>query len=204
MGARVAVFDFGKVIVDWDPARAVAHLFETRDEARTALERMGFGSWNVEQDRGRPWEDGFLAAPDERAREVFRAYRDRIDVAHEPAVPGTAALIERLHAEGVPLYGLTNGTALSAAATRRHHPVVAHMRDVVVSAEQGVMKPERAIYDILLSRIGRPAREVAFVDDVAANVEGARAAGMRGHRFTGAAGLEAFLLDEGLLRAEAP
>ena len=199
MNQSIAVFDFGHVIVDWNPARAVAPLFASEAAARDYLTAIGFDAWNTEQDRGRSWQDGFDAAPDERAREVFTAYRDRIDVAHELAVPGTAALIERLHARGVPLYGLTNGSVLSAAATRRHHPVVAHMREVVVSAEEGVPKPSRAIYDILIERVGAPAHEIAFVDDNAANAEGARAAGLVAHHFTGAEGLEAFLVGEGLL-----
>lgn len=199
MSARVAVFDFGKVIVDWNPARAVAPLFASEAEARDYLASVDFNAWNLELDRGRTREAALAAAPDEHARGVFAAYLDRIDVAHERPVPGTAALIERLHARGVPLYGLTNGSVLSAAATRRHHPVVDHMRDVVVSAEEGVLKPDRAIYDILIERVGAPAGEIAFVDDNAANVEGAGAVGLASHHFTGAEGLEAFLVGKGLL-----
>ena len=53
--------------------------------------------------------------------------------------------------------------------------------DVVVdSSAVGVRKPDPAIYLHALAELGAPAERVAFVDDMEANVEAARAVGMRG------------------------
>lgn len=55
--------------------------------------------------------------------------------------------------------------------------------EIIISAEEGVAKPDAAIYQIALRRLGVKPREAVFVDDVAANVEAARALGMKGVQF---------------------
>jgi HAD superfamily hydrolase (TIGR01509 family) len=50
----------------------------------------------------------------------------------------------------------------------------------VLSYEVGLMKPDRRIYELTLRRFGLTAAQTVFVDDVLANVEGARAAGLHG------------------------
>jgi putative hydrolase of the HAD superfamily len=55
--------------------------------------------------------------------------------------------------------------------------------EIIISAEEGVAKPDPAIYWIALRRLGVKPREAVFVDDVAANVEAARALGMHGVQF---------------------
>lgn len=60
------------------------------------------------------------------------------------------------------------------------HSVVDEM---IISAEEGVAKPDPAIYHIALRRLGVYPAEAVFVDDMAANVEAARALGMHGVQF---------------------
>jgi putative hydrolase of the HAD superfamily len=55
--------------------------------------------------------------------------------------------------------------------------------EIIISAEEGVAKPDLAIYQIALRRLGVKPREAVFVDDVAANVEAARALGIHGVQF---------------------
>ncbi len=55
-------------------------------------------------------------------------------------------------------------------------------------------KPDRAIFDLALRRFGVAARDCLFIDDVAANVAGARAAGIAAVQFTSAAALRQLLL----------
>jgi putative hydrolase of the HAD superfamily len=58
---------------------------------------------------------------------------------------------------------------------------------VVDSAFVGMRKPEPEIYTLTLERLGLPADVCAFVDDLAVNVEAARAAGMHGIVYAGTA-----------------
>jgi epoxide hydrolase-like predicted phosphatase len=62
-----------------------------------------------------------------------------------------------------------------------------HMSDafdvLVISAEVGVMKPDARIFQSALNALGVQPAEAVFVDDVARNVEGARAIGMHAIQF---------------------
>ncbi|MGX1498347.1 HAD superfamily hydrolase (TIGR01509 family) [Labrenzia sp. MBR-25] len=62
-----------------------------------------------------------------------------------------------------------------------------------VSAEFGVRKPDPLIYERVCSRYGYRPEESAFVDDREENVEGALSAGLTGHLYETAEGLETFL-----------
>ncbi len=55
---------------------------------------------------------------------------------------------------------------------------------LVISAEAGVMKPDPGIYRLALEKLGAAPQEAVFVDDMPANVEGARAVGMQAFTFT--------------------
>ncbi len=56
---------------------------------------------------------------------------------------------------------------------------------LVISAEEGVMKPEARIYHIVLERLGVRPEEAVFIDDIEENVDGARKAGLHGIHFRG-------------------
>jgi putative hydrolase of the HAD superfamily len=72
--------------------------------------------------------------------------------------------------------------------------------DIVInSADLGLAKPEPAAFAEAARRCGQEPGECLFVDDTAANVTGARAAGMPAHRFDGPDGLRALLADIGLV-----
>jgi putative hydrolase of the HAD superfamily len=58
---------------------------------------------------------------------------------------------------------------------------------VVISAEEGCAKPDARIYRLLLDRLGTLPAETVFVDDLAENVEAARAIGLHAIRFTSTA-----------------
>jgi FMN phosphatase YigB (HAD superfamily) len=56
--------------------------------------------------------------------------------------------------------------------------------EMIISAEEGVAKPDARIYQIAVRRLGVQTEETVFVDDLAENVQGARAVGMWGIQFT--------------------
>jgi glucose-1-phosphatase len=49
---------------------------------------------------------------------------------------------------------------------------------IVISAEEGIMKPDRRIYQITLDRLDVSARNAVFIDDSMVNVVGARNSGL--------------------------
>ena len=65
------------------------------------------------------------------------------------------------------------------------YPIADAFDLIVVSAEEGVMKPDAGIYHRTLTRLGREPHEAVFVDDFAHNIAGAEAVGMAGVHFRG-------------------
>ena len=61
---------------------------------------------------------------------------------------------------------------------------------VTLSYEVGAMKPDPKIYADALAKLALPPEACVFIDDLPGNVEGARAAGMRGIHYTGPEALE--------------
>ena len=55
--------------------------------------------------------------------------------------------------------------------------------EIIISAEEGIAKPDPRIFHIAAERLGVRPQEAVFVDDRPENVQGARALGMRGIQF---------------------
>ncbi len=99
----------------------------------------------------------------------------------EPVKP-TECLIGELKAAGYRLYVLSNMSREFIAFLRRF-PVYRQFDGEVVSCEEGLCKPEPAIYRLLLDRFGLDPAETLFIDDRADNIAGARDAGIHGFLF---------------------
>ena len=129
----------------------------------------------------------------------IRAYATRFNETIPGPVPGSHALVERLDARGVPLYAITNFGAEFWAGFRPSEPIFDRFRDIVVSGEEKLAKPDPAIFALAEARFGRSASTMLFIDDNRANVDAAAACGWHVHHFTDAAALESDLADRKLI-----
>lgn len=86
------------------------------------------------------------------------------------------SLVTRAHAAGVRTALLSNSWGNEYDRSDWHEMFDA----VVISGEVGMRKPEPAIFDLALDRIGLPASECVFVDDVPHNIAAAAEAGLVG------------------------
>jgi HAD superfamily hydrolase (TIGR01509 family) len=192
---RNVVFDMGGVLLGFNGS-LFSHVFTTNEEDAAALNAAFFSSpaWPL-LDAGAISEDTIermaKAHLPERLwpnlHECMAHWHE-----HQPVIPETSALVERLHAAGYGCYLLSNaGTRFWRQKDRI--PCFPLMDGWVVSAFERIMKPDPAIYLVLCDRYGLEPASCLFVDDNADNVAGARAAGMQAHQFTSAAELERHL-----------
>jgi 2-haloacid dehalogenase len=198
------IFDLGGVLIDWDPRYLYRTLFvDDEPGMERFLAEVANAAWNGEMDGGKPFAEGVaeLIARHPHERERIEAYHARwIEMIGGP-IRGTVGILEELAARGVPLYAITNWSAETFALTRRE-PAYAFLdlfREIFVSGELRMLKPEPAIFRHALSRIGREPPQCLFVDDVEKNVAGAAAVGLAVHRFTTPEALAADLRTRGLL-----
>ena len=114
-------------------------------------------------------------------RAVAEDYR-REALDRQEAVPQTAALIRDLKRAGYRLYVLSNMSREFIDFLRRTE-IYGCFDGEVVSCEEGVVKPEPLIYEILLDRFGLDPAETLFIDDRRSNLEAAAAFGIATFHF---------------------
>ena len=186
MAVDTIVFDVGNVLIEWN----ARHLFRKLLPDEAAIDRffedIDFPGWNLEQDRGRSFAEGVahVEASHPHHGDLARAYDARWQEAVPGVIEGSIVLLEKLRAQGVPLYAITNYSREKWADSVVRFPFLGQFRDVVVSAHEGLLKPDPAIYRVLLERNGLKAAQCVFVDDSEKNVGGARAVGMTALHFT--------------------
>ena len=191
------VFDLGNVLLKWDPRLLYTQYFENEEEMEWFLAHVCTNAWNLEQDRGR----SFAEAVKELARE-FPDYAEAISAYdlrwHETlphAIDGTVAIFEELHSRSVRLYAITNWNGDKFRETIIRFPFLQKFSDIVVSGDEKLLKPDPAIYELLLARNGLVAETCLFIDDSLDNVRGAESVGMRAHHFNSPAALIKILND---------
>lgn len=189
------ILDFGAVLIDWNPHYLLDGYFGDTRKADWFLEHICNSEWNAQMDKGKPFAEGIAeraAEFPEWEKEIRYYYEGWIHMIGDE-IPGMYALECDLKAAGYKLYGLTNWSAETFCQVRGKR-IFTILDGIVVSAEEKLLKPDPALYRILLDRWSLRAEECLFVDDNPANVIGARAVGMDAVPFTGADDLRKMLL----------
>ena len=183
---RNIVCDMGGVLIAWDPPMLLDR-FDLSPEDKALLLREVFRSvdW-VSQDRG-------VVPQDEIVNNICRRipkhlHRYAADFVYGwwkyPFVPieGIDALLHELKANGYTLYVLSNASrALHDYFPRL--PASDVFSGLIVSADWGILKPDRELYRILCREYGLKPEECYFIDDFSLNVEAAKTLGMNGSVF---------------------
>ncbi len=202
MAARVALFDLGRVVLDWEPARLYGKLFPDPAERDRFLGTVCTMDWHTRHDAGASFADNAppLIAKFPHYEAQIRAWGGRWMEMFDGYIDGTSRLIEALAGREIPLYALSNMPSETWPLMREAFPLLRRFGHVVVSGDIGLVKPDPRLFAYTLARIGGPdPGEVLFIDDVQTNIATADALGFRTHLFRGAAGLERSLILEGLL-----
>lgn len=198
---EAVVFDVGKVLVEWDLALIYRDLIPDAGERRRFVEEVVTVDWHFQHDAGRPLAEMLpeRIALFPWAEGLIRRYASHFGESIPGPVPGSMELVDALAAAGVPLYAITNFGSEFWPETRARWPVFDHFRDIVVSGDERLAKPDPAIFALAARRFGHAPAAMLFIDDNAANIESARDCGWQVHHFNDAATLEADLTARGLL-----
>ena len=201
------VVDFGGVLFEWLPHEFLARLLPQRadsPEAARALAQaffQGFGGDWASFDRGTVEPQRLAESIARRTGLAVHETRTVIEgVPHElRPVPGTLALLRRLHAAGHALFFLSNMPEPYAQHLEASHDFLGLFRGGVFSSRVRLIKPEPEIYALAERSFGIAAADTVFIDDIAHNAEAARAAGWRAIHFRDPAQCERELVRWGLL-----
>jgi glucose-1-phosphatase len=93
-------------------------------------------------------------------------------------MPGIGSLLMRAGTR-VPLYAFSNtNNAHVEHFSHVYADVLGHFREIFLSSAIGLRKPDAAAYDHVVQAIGVAAERIVFFDDLAENIDGARARGL--------------------------
>jgi len=199
---QAIIFDFGGVLIDWDPRYLYRKLFIDNPQGMERfLEEIGFLDWNLQQDAGRP----FAEAVEKHCQlhpeycELIRAYDERWEESLGGAIQPSIAILKALKETEIELYGLSNWSAEKFQLVRCQYEFLNWFKAIVISGQVKIVKPDLRIFELMLETIGRPASECLLVDDSAANIAAARRVGIKTIHFQSPDLLRSELVDMGLL-----
>ena len=199
--ADPVIFDLGGVLVTWDPHPAIARVVGDEEATRFLSDKgFDFPTWNYQQDAGRSWDQAEAVAVRSHPHwaEAIRAYRVNFRESMTGAIEDTVQIVRELHAAGIPLYALTNWSSELFPQALIRYGFLDLFKDIIVSGDEGVAKPDPEIFDILEKRIGQPLDGCNFVDDSPVNITAAAQAGLDAIHFTDTGHLRDDLLVRGL------
>jgi 2-haloacid dehalogenase len=190
------VFDVGHVLVDWDPRAFYARHIPDPARLDRFLSEIATGEWHRQHDAGRAFADTsaelIALHPDEAAN--IRLWGERFTEQVGPILPGMAEIVAELSGRDVPLFAITNYShEFWPPFAAREAALLAPFRDILVSGEVKLIKPDPAIYALALKRFGLAPGEALFVDDRPENIAAAEANGFAGHVFHDAEKLRTML-----------
>lgn len=179
------IFDFGGVLLDWNPRYLYKSYFNNDEEMEHFLADICNGEWNIKQDAGRPFAEAVkeLQAKYPEYAEAIQMYDDDWEKMLKCELPGSIDLLKELKSMGYGIYGLTNWSAEKIGYAFANYSFFSLFDGIVVSGVEKVVKPDRKIYEILLERYSLKPGECVFIDDNPDNVDMAKVLGINAIRF---------------------
>lgn len=195
------IFDFGGVLMDWDPRYFFKDYFKDDEKMEFFLKNIATDEWNAEQDRGRTLAEGTeiqVSKHPEWEKEI-RAYYDNWTTMLKSDILENVEVLRKLEDSKYKLFGLTNWSAETFPYALEHYDFFQIFQGkIVVSGTEKLIKPDPAIWNILLDRYQIIAEQSVFIDDNFRNIEMAKSLGFICIHITEDTNLEKELRDLGL------
>lgn len=180
MAIKNIIFDFGGVLMDWNPRYFFKDYFNDDEKMEFFLKNVAVDDWNAEQDRGRTLKEGteiLIEKYPDWEKEV-RAYYDNWTTMLRSDIPKNVEVLRKLADTDYELFGLTNWSHETFPYALANYDFFELFKGkIVVSGEEKLIKPDPKIWELLLDRYNIKAEESVFIDDNAKNIEAAKTLG---------------------------
>lgn len=198
---KAIVFDFGGVLLDWNPRNLYQRYFPDQQSMEDFLKEINFAEWNARQDKGRYFADGIadLSSRFPQHAHLIEAYFKHWKDSITGPIPGVVDILCKLKQDGYPLFGLSNWSMETFPLIRREYEFFDWFDDMVISGDAKLIKPHPAIFNLLLNKINYSAPECVLIDDSLPNIDTANELGFATIHFTSAEQLQIELQEMNLL-----
>ena len=181
MKIKNIVFDFGGVLVDWNPRYLFRDIFKDDEKMEYFLSNICTDSWNVQQDAGRTLAEGtkLLQSQFPEHSAMIQQFYDGWEVMLKDEIPENSRLLSQFDREKFRLFGLTNWSGETFPIALERFPFFSEFEGIVVSGDEKMIKPNKEIYLLLLDRYNLKAEDSIFIDDNFKNIEAANELGFQ-------------------------
>ncbi len=201
MATSIVLFDLGNVLATWDVGPRVAEYARRSNLSESeVLDRLSTDDFWIETDKGRFSADEM----EKRICELLDVNFTRDELLRLQALafnlrPETLLLAKRV-AERKPTGILTNNSPLLREALPHHFPELIDCFDpILFSFQFGHVKPERALFEAVQTRLGVSAKEILFFDDTEGHVSAAAEAGWDAIHYRSSRQLREFLISRSII-----
>ena len=187
MSIKNVVFDCGQVLVHFEPSYMVGVYVSNKDD-KALLEKVVFDRLYWDRlDLGTIEDEELLELACRRLPQELHdlARKTYYNCFHNmPKVPGMQELITRVKKSGARVFLLSN---ISKHFSRHSadFDLLSEFEFCVFSADIGMVKPSREIFEYILNKAGIDAKETLFIDDSEKNLRGAELLGIHTYLFDG-------------------
>jgi 2-haloacid dehalogenase len=201
MKIKNIIFDFGGVLVDWNPRYLFKDIFNDDEKMEHFLGNICTDSWNIQQDAGRTLAEGtkILQEKFPKESEMIQQFYDGWEVMLKDEIPENTKLLSQFDRKKFRLWGLTNWSGETFPIALERFDFFKEFEGIVVSGDEQMIKPNKEIYLLLLDRYSLKAEESIFIDDNYNNIVAANKLGFYTIHFTENVNLEKRLQEFGLL-----
>jgi len=168
----VVVFDLGKVLVDFDYSIAVRRFAERSEADMEEIERLVNSPIQIQYESGKITTNEFFEAIRDGAG--FRGDRaEFVSIFADIFSPMETMIgfFEQLKPFGIPTCVFSNTNEIAIGHIREGFPFYSLFDNYVLSYEEGGMKPDEPIYDVVEQRTGESGAAILYIDDRAENIE---------------------------------
>lgn len=183
---NTVIFDIGMVLVYFRWRELYAELGFTGEKFEKIADATVRNPWWEEFDKGLMTTEEiierFAASAPEYKKDIAQIYENMGDIVrlYDYAIPW----IQDLKHRGYKIYILSNWSKPAYDDNLDTNLRFLNLVDgAVMSFREGIIKPDEKIYELICSRYDIDPKRAVFLDDNAANIEGARAFGLNAIHF---------------------
>jgi len=185
---KSVVFDIGGVLIDWNPRHLYRKIFSSGEDMERFLSEVCTYEWNVQQDGGKLFSEATaeLSARFPEYSDKIALYYGRWEEMLGGEFTGTVKIFNELKSAGIPLYALTNWSHEAFPVAYERYGFMKQFDGIVVSGYEKLLKPDHAIYRVLIDRYNINPAESVYIDDNKANAEASAELGFHAIHFQSA------------------
>ncbi len=178
MKIKNIIFDFGGVLVDWNPRYLYENVFDDKTQMEFFLTNICTEAWNLQQDKDRTLKEGTESLQKQfpEYASLIQLFYDQWEVMLKGEITENVKLLPLLK-QHYPLYGLTNWSAETFPIALKRFSFFKEFDGIVVSGTEKMIKPDKDIFHLLLNRYQIIASESLFIDDNIHNIISAKEIG---------------------------